>query len=675
MSEKKRLHYSRKSEVRFFGQKAQRRMLVVEDGELRFFSEPANDKPAYLDQFSRITRKRPGRYKVRVAARTLDSQGEKLTFEVRTASNKQRLGIETIAWCDASGDDYGIYQTESTFQPGETIIIAPYRLNDMRRQRGLSQYAPGDAPRIRDRVNQPDNLPPPKGLALGIGWIEVEGPIVEQWPSLGHQRLFGKVPLVPFGELPAEIKTPGSLNEFRESRDLTPHSEQPKKDARLLLADFLPRVFRRPVDDASLQAYVDIANSRLDSGECFESAMMVSYRAALCSPEFLFLIGNEGPLDDHALASRLAYFLWRSAPDERLRQLANDGRLSEPEVLHRETDRLLASPRSSAFVNDFVDQWLHLRKIFATQPDKRRYPEFYVQEGGRNFKDDPLLVHAMIEETRLFFTDLLQNDGNLLQFIDSDFTYLNDRLARFYDLPEVDGSALKRVSLPERSVRGGVLTQASVLKVTANGTRTSPVLRGVWVLENILGRKPLPPPPDAGSIDPDTRGTTTIREQLKKHQNSETCASCHRQIDPPGFALESFDPAGQWRKVYRTLDGVEKVKRHRPQPPPAPGVKLRGRDILGPLPYLPAEPVDASGKLLNGEIFSGIRDFKAILLREPKIISRNLAAKLLTFATGRRSEPGDLLELDRLVAEIEKNDYGLRSLIHELVQSHLFLAR
>lgn len=670
-----RLQYSRKHETRFFGQKSKGRMFVLEDGELRFFCEPGIDKPAYLDQFSRITNRRPGRYRIRVAARTIDPQGEEITFDIRTANKKQRLGIETLAWFDAPGDNYSVFEVEARFAAGDTIIIAPYRLNDMRRRRGLSQYAPGDDPIIRNRVNQPKDLPPPKGLALGIGRVEVEGPLTDKWPPAGHQRLFADVPMVEFRKLPGDLKTPGSLEIFRKSRSLTPHSPRPVEDARRLLTEFLPRAFRRPVDEADIEDYLTVAVAHLDAGECFESAMMATYRAVLCSPGFLFLSGTSGPLDDHALASRLAYFLRRSSPDESLLKLADEGKLREPGILATEMERLLASRGAKAFVNDFVDQWLHLREIYATQPDKHLFPEFYVQEGGRNFKEDALLIPSMLGETRLFFSDLLDTDGSVLQFIDSDFTWLNHRLAEFYGLPEVRGSKLERVLLPAGSVRGGVLTQASVLKVTANGTRTSPVVRGVWILENILGRKPLPPPPDAGSIDPDTRGTATIREQLAKHQTSKACASCHRQIDPPGFALEAFDPAGQWRGTYRTLEGVEAVTKRRPQPPAAPGEELRGRDILGLLTWLPAQPVDAGGMLLNGATFDGPSQYKKLLLEEPKIIARNLAAKLLTFATGRHPEAGDILELDRIVAEVEKKDFGLRSLIHEVVQSQLFLAR
>lgn len=672
--EVQRLQYDRESESRFFGQKSKGRMMVLEAGELRFYCDPGTEHPAYLEQFSRITNRQPGNYKIRVAARTLDGRGEKVSFGIRTASKKQRLGIETIAWFDAPEDEFEVFESEALFEAGETIILEPYRLNMMRRNRGLSQYAPGDHPMQAKRKDQPKDLPDPSGLALSIGWIEVEGPLIDSKAMETRQRLFAGVPMAPFRKLPEEILTPGHLEELRQGDQLTPISTQPERDVRSLLADFLPRAFRRPVTEEEVAAYFEFAEERIARSECFESAMMAAYSAALCSPDFLFLPGQDGPLDNHALASRLSYFLTRSAPDETLRSLADEGRLTDPEVLRNETERLLSSSEAKAFIEDFVDQWLNLRDIHATQPDKYLFPEFFIHDGPTQFRDDGLLIQSMLNETRLFFADLLERDGSVMQFVDSDFTYLNNRLAEFYKLPPVNGSMLQRVSLPEDSVRGGVITQASVLKVTANGTRTSPVVRGVWVLENILGRHPLPPPPDAGSIDPDTRGSTTIREQLALHQSSSTCASCHRQIDPPGFALESFDPAGQWREVYRTLEGADEATERRPQPPAAPGEELRGRDILGTVTYLPSQPVDATGELGSGDTFDGPEQFKQHLLDDPEGIARALASKLITFATGRHPEPGDILELESIVAESQKNDYGLRSLLHGVVQSRLFRA-
>jgi hypothetical protein len=659
----KRFYYDHKKEEHFLNQARQGGMMVRHDGEVQWHSEgDNNDHPPILQQLASFTREHPGHYRVRVAARTLDAQGEPVTFVVRQSSKKQRAGFKALGWFDAPADTAQVFEMETTFLRDESITITPYRLNDMRRQRGLSQYPPDDGSK-------------PTGLALGIMWVEVEGPLVEMWPPAGHRLLFGDVPLVPFKSLPEGVVTPGHMQQLRNGNTLTPSSAQPEKDAKLLLQSFLSRLFRRPVNDDDVAPYLGIARGRLQHAECFEAAMLAAYRAALCSPEFLFLVEGPGLLDDHALASRLSYFLWRTAPDDTLRAVADRGELHKDEVLKRETERMLASSRSQAFINDFLDQWLHLRDINATQSDKLMFPEFYVQEGGRNFKEDGLIIQSMVDETRLFFADLLKNDTSLLQIIDSDWTYVNQRLASFYQLPPVAGSRMRRVSLPPGSQRGGLLTQGSVLKVTANGTRTSPVVRGVWVMENILGRKPLPPPADAGSIDPDTRGSTTVREQLAKHQSNESCASCHRQIDPPGFALESFDPAGQWREFYRTHDGVDEIKTKRPQPKASTSQALRGRDVLGPVTFLPGKPVDATGGLLTGGKFDGPQQFKKLLLQEPHVITRCLAGKLVTFATGKAVEAGDLLALDAIAANAAAHDHGLRSLIHAVIQNDLFRSK
>lgn len=666
-----RFSYTHQKENAFFAQKAYARMLVRRDGELQFFAEPGVEHPAYLRQFSELTLRQPGHYRVRIAARTLDGRGRQAMFGVRTAGPRQRLGITSLGWFDAPEGEGGVFEVESFFGPGETVIVEPYRLNDLRRQRGLSQYAPGDDPIIARRKVLV-NPQAPTGLALGIAWVEVEGPLVNAWPSIGHRRLFGDLPMVKFKELPGTVATPGRLGRLRDSDLLTPVTAQPESDAKRLLSAFLARAFRRPVDATEVAPYLGIVREHLERAECFEAAMLSAYRAVLCSPDFLFRLEQPGPLDDHALAARLSYFLWRTAPDEALRAIADRGELRRPETLRRETERLLDSPRVQAFVTDFLDQWLHLRDFEATMPDKLLFPEFYVQDGGNNFKDDGLLRASMLAETRLFFAELLRQNGDVRQVIDSDFTYLNNRLADYYRLPPVEGVTMRRTNLPPATERGGILTQASVLKVTANGTRTSPILRGVWFLENILDRKPPPPPADAGSIDPDTRGTTTIREQLAKHQASASCASCHRQIDPPGFALEQFDPAGQWRASYRTRDGVEAVTAPRPQPPAAPGEELRGRDILGPPTFLLGAKVDASGRLPDGREFADAREFKRLILEQPEAVARGLAAKLVTFSTGHGIEPGDLLRLDAIVARTKDRGLGLRSLVHEVIQSELF---
>src|SRR5262249_19972530 len=305
---------------------------------------------------------------------------------------------------------------------------------------------------------------------------------------------------------------------------------------------------------------------------------------------------------------------------------------------------LLASPRAKAFTENFVGQWLGLRQIDATEPSHILYPEF-----------DHLLKVSMIRETELYFDELLKNDLSLAHLGASDFTMLNGRLARHYGIPGVDGWEFRRRTLPPGSHRGGVLTMASVLKVTANGTTTSPVLRGAWVLDRILGTPPPPPPDNVPAIDPDIRGATTIREQLAKHRASASCATCHRLIDPPGFALESFDCVGGWRDHYRTTGSGQSVV-------------VDGRRM----PYHKGKKVDPADVTATGQRFGDVDGLKRILLEDRPKLARALATKLIAYATGRARQASDRAAVDIIVARIAEHDYGLRSLVHEIVQSEFF---
>jgi hypothetical protein len=305
---------------------------------------------------------------------------------------------------------------------------------------------------------------------------------------------------------------------------------------------------------------------------------------------------------------------------------------------------MLNDPRASAFTKNFVGQWLGLRDIDFTEPSHILYPEF-----------DHMLKVSMIRETELFFEELLREDLSIANFIDSDFTMLNGRLARHYGIDGPIGWEFAKTPLPADSHRGGVLTMASVMKVTANGTTTSPVLRGVWVLDRILGRRPPPPPANVGVIEPDIRGATTIREQLDLHRAVASCARCHTQIDPPGFALESFDCIGGWRDRYRSTGNGDEVL-------------VDGRRM----PYLAGQPVDPSGVTPEGEPFADIDEFKSLLLRDLDPFAKALTFKLVTYATGGAPTPLDDAEIDAIVADIRDQDYGLRSLVHAVVQSEMF---
>src|SRR5262249_41396550 len=313
-------------------------------------------------------------------------------------------------------------------------------------------------------------------------------------------------------------------------------------------------------------------------GHSFEQAVRVGLKAVLVSPEFLFLREQPGKLDDFALASRLSYFLWSTMPDEELLTLAEQEKLSQVDVLRTQVERMLNDPRATAFIENFVGQWLGLRDIDFTLPDPRLYPEF-----------DEMLKESMVRETRLFFDELLKNDVSLTNFVVSDFTMLNGRLAKHYGIPGVEGWQFRKVLLPPDSHRGGVLTMASVLKVTANGTNTSPVVRGAWVLDRILGTPPPRPPEGPPAGQPDHPPATTIREQLAKHRQIASCAACHAKIDPAGFALESFDVIGGWRESYRSVGNGKPVM-------------VDGRRM----PYLQGRKVDPADVLPDGRKFKDI---------------------------------------------------------------------
>ena len=370
-------------------------------------------------------------------------------------------------------------------------------------------------------------------------------------------------------------------------------------------------------------------------------------RALFSSPEFLYHQAEPGPLDDYALATRLSYFLWKSLPDDQLFLLASEGALSDPAVLASEVDRLLDDEKSLRFVEDFLDQWLELEDIDATTPDERLYPEY-----------DDLLRQAMLEETRRFFAELIWDDRGVRELIDSDFTFLNRRLAEHYDIPGIDGLEYQKVALPEGSPRGGLLTQASLLKITANGTNTSPVPRGSFILSKLLGTPPNPPPPGVGSVEPDTRGTTTIREELDAHRNVASCNRCHIHIDPPGFALESFDPIGGYRTRYRSTGEGDK-----------PTERLFGRPIRE---YRLGQPVDASGITPDGTYFTGITEYKQWLMQQQDQITRHFLSQLIAYSTGAEIQFADRPALEAMLQESSDKGYGIRSLIHAVVQSKLF---
>jgi hypothetical protein len=465
-------------------------------------------------------------------------------------------------------------------------------------------------------------------------WIEVEGPIYDRWPTAAYQALFDDLPARKTDATPLKV-------------EVTP--KDATKDAERLLRRFVQQAYRRPITPAEEVRFLPVIQNALKTGSSFAEAMVAGYTAVLSSPGFLYLQDKPGRLDDAALAERLSFFLWNSAPDAELRRLAAEGKLRQPAVLPAQVDRLLDDPRSRRFVDAFLDYWLELRKAGVTNPDENLYPDYYL---------DDHLAESCVDESRAFFAELLRGDLPARHVIASDFVFVNERLATLYGLPGVTGAAFRKVSLPKDSVRGGFLTQASVLKVTANGTTTSPVVRGAWIMERLLGRKPPAPPPSVPAVEPDIRGATTIRQQLDRHRTQESCSACHTKIDPPGFALENFDIFGGYRTNYRAIDGKTKDA----------GIGKNGQKFA----FHQALPIEPFGQL-DKQKFAEIREFKAVVLRNERQVARNLVGQFTAFATGAPVGFADRPKVEALLDAAAPRGFGVRTLVHGLVSSDLFL--
>ncbi|MEM7603188.1 MAG: DUF1592 domain-containing protein, partial [Verrucomicrobiota bacterium] len=353
-------------------------------------------------------------------------------------------------------------------------------------------------------------------------------------------------------------------------------------------------------------------------------------------------------LSDQALAARLSYFLTRTLPDEELRLAASEGSLtSKPEALGEHVDRLITSEHFERFITDFTNGWLDLRDIEFTTPDERLFPEF-----------DSYLQDSMLSETRSFFHELIRSNLDVSHLVKSDFSMLNWRLAEHYGISNTSSPTVTKTAIPNGVPRGGLLSQASILKVSANGTNTSPVLRGVWINERILGKHPAPPPPGIPGVEPDIRGAETIRDLLDKHRDSDSCQACHEMIDPPGFALESFNPIGGWRESFRSLGEGER-----------PAERMVGSKQIR---YKFGPPVDSSGVLQDGRSFSGFEDYRSLIAEDSNQLARALITHFLTFSTGRKMGFSDRPEIERLVQRSAESGHGVRDLIHLTVDSEIF---
>ena len=449
---------------------------------------------------------------------------------------------------------------------------------------------------------------------IQISEIKVHGPIAEKGGSLEEKAVFGE-------------------GGFQEKKAL----EQ--------LGRFAERAFRRPLDDADRKRLEGFYAKRLKEGATARQSALDVVKMILCSPSFFYLseiTPEEKPeLKPYDLAARLSYALWAGPPDVELLKLAKEGRLNEPEVLREQVIRMLKDERVEGFIESFLDGWLNLRDLGGMPPPRERARRYYAENWAVSMKS----------EVRHFFAHLLKENRSVMELLDADYTFVDKYLAKHYCLPEGEKLRLKdgfqKVKLKDKSRRGGVLGMAAVLTVSANGVETSPVTRGVFVSENILGVVPPPPPDEVPEIEPDVRGAKTLRERLAKHLTSRTCAECHRKIDPPGFGLEQFDELGKWREHY-------------------PKANKEAKSLK----------VDATGEMSSGEKFDGFVGLKKVLVStRSEVFQRHLISTLLAHATGRHMEAVDQFTIQDIQAKVDSEGGGLQTLVVESLTSEIFRTR
>ena len=573
--------------------------------------------------------KLPGDYKVRFSARAVlqmkgcelrpATQPVPMTFRARKPSGADVSGdVRATGGIMDIQPEVGVHETVVRLRERETFEYSLLGLPVP-----LARNVNGGPPTYR--------YPPfPEGGQPGVAfqWLEIEGPVApEAWPPPSHRVLF-------------------------DDLGIAVASKQPEEDAKRLLLRFVRLAAREPVPDEALQKFEQLILTRLERGAPFAEAMLAGYKAFLCSGHFLYLHEPEHADDHFAIASRLSHFLTSTRPDARLSDLARSKKLRDAAILRSEAARLIASGGFGRFVKNFTDCWLNLRHLRRDEPDIRLYPEY---------RFDDYLVESMDMETRAFFAAMVRENFPASVLITADFIFANDRLAKHYGLPPLSGSAMRKVALPKDSPLGGLLTQAAILKVTANGTTTSPVVRGAWIMERLIGQPPPPQPAGVPSVEPDIRGAKTIRDLLALHTKSKSCSACHAKFDPVGLALENFDILGGWRTRYRGMEEGERIT----------GIDRAGHDFSHTL----ASAVDASGRLLDGRSFQNIRDLKSILAANPRQLARNLLHQLTICATGTPVRFSDRPEIETMLDACAADGYRVRDLMLALVQSKIFLGQ
>ena len=571
-----------------------------------------------------------GRYKLRFKGYTFWAAGEEKKWwrPVREKTSAGRRS-EPVAIYSVSPPRQLRKLGEFDFQIEPTVQeLDVYLVKGESIQPDAARLFRSRPPNWHNPLAEKDGMP-----GVAFSYMEVEGPLNDQWPSEGQKRLFDE------------------LTVSKTKAGFQVESNDPSRDAARLLSNFLSLAYHRPVKASEVDRFLKVIDTAIASKLSFQEAMFAGYTAILCSPEFLCLEERVGQLDDVAIATRLSLFLWNSLPDTELRNLAADQKLKDKGVLKNQVSRLLDDERSMQFIDAFLAYWLDLRKVNDASPDERLYPDYYL---------DDSLVDAALAETQCYFRELVRENMPVRNLVASNFTFLNERLAVHYKIPGIQGVAMRRVELPKGSPRGGVLTQASVLKVTANGTTTSPVVRGAWVNERILGIKNPPPPKSVPAVEPDTRGATTIRQQLELHRADTNCNGCHAIIDPVGFALENFDVAGGWRDHYRSLGD---------EGDPMEGFGKNGQ----PFTFRQGPPVDASGYLPNGKAFSDIDQVKKLLIEDERAIAKNLLQQLAVYATGAPMRFSDRVEVDFILDRLANEHFPVKSILTEIVTSNLFL--
>jgi hypothetical protein len=479
-----------------------------------------------------------------------------------------------------------------------------------------------------------------EGRGFAFMGAELEGPLKEGYPRHGYDLIFDGIER---NELPPNHPSNRDHSWYKPKFEILCEDENKTIDRFLVRMGSL--AFRETVELKEMVAYRKLYFRERRKGESIDVSLRTVFCAIFSSPRFLFLQEKVGTLSDYRIKDRLRLFLNRSL--DHSFESKKDHKSADFRAF---TDLLIKSEKFDRFIKDFTDNWLDLRNIDFTSPDRTLFPEF-----------DDYLKHSMLEETRLFVRRMFLENLPISNLVKSDFAMINNRLAQHYGIENVNGSKFRPVSLPANSPRGGLLTQGSILKVTANGTNTSPVMRGVWVMERILGQVPTPPPPGIPGVEPDIRGAETLRDLLEKHRSMESCQGCHAKFDPLGFALESFNPIGGYRERYRSLNpSAPKVER-----------KVRAKNVQ----YRVGPEVDSSGEFSDGKSFADIHGFMKGLAENEKLLARAFVRKLLTFATGRELGFSDREEVERIVSQCSGDGYRAGDLLHAAISSNIFQSK